>query len=109
MFAKKWIANDGHKCDSLAEKIIDDWLFARKIVHKRTVPYPENQSFTADFVVGNIWIEFFGLFGEHKRYDELRRMKLDLTKKHNLKLIEIYPNQLFPVNKLDEAFSFIIH
>ena len=30
-FTHKYIANDKHICDSLAEKIIDDWLFARKI------------------------------------------------------------------------------
>ena len=30
-FTHKYIVNDKHICDSLAEKIIDDWLFARKI------------------------------------------------------------------------------
>ncbi|MFH0942945.1 MAG: hypothetical protein V1810_02100, partial [Candidatus Beckwithbacteria bacterium] len=30
-FTHKYLANDKHVCDSLAEKIIDDWLFARKI------------------------------------------------------------------------------
>jgi len=34
MFAKKWIAKDGHKCDSLAEKIIDDWLYREKFLIK---------------------------------------------------------------------------
>ncbi|OGY08327.1 MAG: hypothetical protein A2782_00685 [Candidatus Blackburnbacteria bacterium RIFCSPHIGHO2_01_FULL_43_15b] len=38
MFAKKHMALDGHKCDSLAERIIDDWLFRRKIPHKRNIP-----------------------------------------------------------------------
>ncbi len=31
LFAKKHIANDGHKCNSLAEKIIDDWLYTKKL------------------------------------------------------------------------------
>jgi hypothetical protein len=86
MFANKHIANDGHKCDSLAEKIIDDWLYARKIEHKINVSYPGNCGFTVDFKVGDYWVEFFGLSGEHKRYDELKEKKLKLIIKFNLRL-----------------------
>lgn len=42
MFAKKYVAKDGHKCDSLAEKIIDDWLDKRQILHLRNVRYLKN-------------------------------------------------------------------
>lgn len=103
MFAKKFIANDGHKCDSLAEKIIDDWLYRKKIKHKINVPYPGNTSnppLTADFIVENLWIEFFGLNGELAKYDRNRKKKLKLVKVHYLNLIEIYPQDLFPKNKL---------
>ncbi|GAI04393.1 unnamed protein product, partial [marine sediment metagenome] len=31
IFSKKFIAKDGHICDSYAEQIIDDWLFKYKI------------------------------------------------------------------------------
>ncbi|MBU4274948.1 hypothetical protein KKE19_04020 [Patescibacteria group bacterium] len=102
LFAKKHIANDGHKCDSLAEKIIDDWLSARRIKHKRGTPYPENKKLTADFVLKNNWVEFFGLAGKLKEYDKLVRRKQILSKKHNLQLIEIYPKDLFPRNRLSE-------
>lgn len=95
MFANKWFAIDGHKCDSLSEKIIDDWLFRRKVKHLRSVPYPENHNLNADFVINNYWIEFFGLAGEHKRYDELRQLKLLLSKKHKLNLIEIFPEDIY--------------
>lgn len=105
MFAKKHIANDGHKCDSLAEKIIDDWLYERKIKHKRMVPYPGNKSLTADFVVRNNWIEFLGLNGVIGRYDELVKKKRRLSKKYKLQLIEIYPKDLFPVNHLSEIIK----
>lgn len=40
MFAKHYLAKDGHKCDSMAEKIVDYWLYARDIEHKIHVPYP---------------------------------------------------------------------
>jgi len=39
MFAKKYFAKDGDKCDSLAEKIIDDWLFMRKVKHKTKIHF----------------------------------------------------------------------
>ncbi len=105
MFAKKYIANDGHKCDSLAEKIIDDWLYRRKIKHKRRISYPEEKKLTADFVIRNNWVEFYGLKGEIKDYDELIKRKRKLCKKYNLPLIEIYPKDLFPVNRLLEIIK----
>lgn len=108
MFAKKYIANDGHRCDSLAEKIIDDWLTARKIKHKVNVPYPENKSLTADFVVSGKWIEFFGLDGELRSYDQLKKRKLKLARKHSLHLIPIYPKDLFPKCQLDQVLNSLV-
>ena len=105
LFAKKFIAEDGHKCDSFSEKIIDDWLVSKNIKHKRNVPYPQNKSLTADFVVKDTIIEFFGLIGAIKRYDELVREKQNICRKYNLKLIEIYPKDLFPVNRLSEVLK----
>ena len=105
LFAKKHIANDGHKCDSVAEKIIDDWLYARKIKHKRGIPYPENSLLTVDFVTKNNWIEFFGLAGNLKKYDRLVKEKQMLAKKYKLPLLEIYPKDLFPVNRLSKLIK----
>jgi hypothetical protein len=105
MFAKKYIANDGHKCDSLAEKIIDDWLHRKNIPHKRNVKYPEDYGLTVDFVVYERWIEFFGLSGQHKRYDELKNLKIKLANKHKLNLVEIYPEDLFPEFKLGKILN----
>ena len=107
MFAKKYLANDGHKCDSLSERIIDDWLSRRNINHQRSVPYLNNEQFTADFVVDKYWIEFFGLSGELKRYDYLKRKKLRLAKKLDLNLIKLYPADLFPKGNLDKKLSFL--
>lgn len=106
MFARKYVANDGDRCDSLAEKIIDDYLYARKIEHVRNFPYPEHTKFTVDFKIGKFWIEFFGLSGQLKKYDQLMRQKLEIVKKYKLKLIRLYANDLFPVNKLSEKLNF---
>lgn len=106
-FAKKCIANDGHICDSFAEKIIDDWLHSKKIQHQINVPYPGSNGFTVDFKIKNYWIEFFGLAGHHDKYDKLKKRKLKLAKKKGLKLIEIYPHHLSPKNKLSQILTIL--
>jgi len=107
-FAKKYIANDGHKCDSLSEKIIDDWLYARKIPHQRNIRYL-GTDFTADFKVMDVFIEFFGLSGELKTYDKLMKKKLKIIKDNRLKLISIYPKDLFPKSRLDYVLKDLIN
>lgn len=104
LFANKHTANDGHQCDSLAEKIIDDWFFARNIPHNIHVPYP-NTKMSADFEVNGKLIEFLGLKGELKRYDELLIQKERLWKDQNLNVIKVYPNDLFPKNRLNTVLS----
>lgn len=107
LFANHHIAKDGHKCDSFAEMIIDNYLFSRNIKHEVHAPYPEEKKYSADFKVGDCWIEFFGLAGDHRRYDELRKIKLKLAKKLKLKLIEIYPRDLFPKRNLQKILNFL--
>lgn len=104
MFARHFIAKDGHKCDSFTEKIIDDWLYEKSIRHERGFPYGRNKM-TADFKIEpNIVIEFFGLAGVQKRYDELVEIKKAECRKLNLRLIEIYPKDIYPKNNLEKIF-----
>jgi len=98
-FSKKFIAADGHRCDSLAEKIIDDWLYSRNIKHERSIPYP-GKHYTADFQIKGKFVEFFGLNGEIVEYDKNIKIKEGLAKKHKIDLVKIYPKDLFPINRL---------
>jgi hypothetical protein len=107
MFARKYIAKDGDRCDSLAEKIIDDYLSKRNIKHIRNFPYPGNRGFTVDFKVGENWIEFFGLSGELKRYDELKKEKLKLAKGFGIKVVKLFPKDLFPIGKLEQKLNLL--
>lgn len=102
LFAKKYIANDGHRCDSLAEKIIDDWLSARNIPHEINVPY-EGTLMTADFKVDGVLIEFLGLTGEVGKYDQLLEKKKKLWEERHLEVIAIYPGDLFPESQLNRV------
>jgi len=103
-FAKKYLANDGHKCDSLAEKIIDDWLTTQNILHLKSPRYP-NSKFTSDFKIGNTYLEFFGLSNGLKKYDQLMREKLQMVKNNNFQLIQIYPKDILPKLKLDTVLG----
>lgn len=94
MFSIKYTAKDGHVCDSLSEKIIDDWLYRKGLKHSRNIAYPEKSNITVDFVVNDCWIEFFGLYGQHKQYDIVHNEKLALAKKHKINLIKLYPKHL---------------
>jgi len=106
-FAKHFIANDGHPCDSLSEKIVDDWLYARKIPHEVKIKYPWNNGMSADFKVDKWWIELFGLCGQLKTYDGLLKVKLQKIKEYKLSLISIYLSDLFPVNKLEHKLKIL--
>ncbi len=103
-FAKKFIALDDHKCDSFSEMIIDNWLFEKNIPHKRGIYYP-NSNLKTDFLIGNFYVEFVGLSGVMKKYDFLFRKKKRLVKKLSLNLVEIYPRDLFPENRLELILS----
>lgn len=107
MFSIKYTAKDGHVCDSLSEKIIDDWLYRKGLTHSRNIAYPEKPNLTVDFVVNEIWIEFFGLYGQHQHYDLLHNEKIALAKKYNIKLIKLYPKHLFPTNTLNELLTIL--
>ncbi len=105
LFAYKFVAKDGHRCDSFTEKIIDDWLYYNSIGHQRHVPYPGTKM-TADFVLGkNTILEFFGLAGVQKQYDVLVERKRRISKERGIQLIEVYPKDLFPKNRLADIIA----
>lgn len=101
MFAKHYLAKDGHKCDSMAEKIVDDWLYERKIDHLIHVPYPWHNGMKCDFLVGDTWVEIFGLEGNLKRYDELKKEKLKLVKQYKVKLLRLSLKDVYSTEKLN--------
>jgi len=108
LFAKRFVANDGHACDSFAEKVIDDWLLENNVLHERHYPY-SNPRFTADFKIGdNTFVEYFGLAGVQRSYDEIILKKRAMSDKSGIRLIELYPKDIYPTSKLKNILDRLI-
>lgn len=110
----KTISKDGHVCLSLGELQIDNWLHHHGIPHEREVHYPyhpelnpnggRRNGLRSDWVVGDVWIEYFGMVGEIT-YDEKREQKTILASSLGLNLISIFPPDLV---RIDSILGFLI-
>lgn len=100
------IAKDGHLCLSLAEKQIDDWLFSRNVMHEREFIYGEGK-YRADFKVGEILIEYFGLAGDAD-YDKKTNRKQEYCNHNNIILISIFPEDILVHSKLEKKLEFAL-
>ena len=98
-------AIDGHLCDSVSELIIDNWLTKNKIPHERNMPYPKTNH-KADWGINLkgqvIFVEYFGLANDSSRYDRSIKKKKDICRKYKIKLIGIYPKDLYPKEFLED-------
>lgn len=102
--ARRYIARDGHTCDSLAEKMIDDFLFEHHVKHERSVPYQNYNRFKTDFVINGTFVEYFGRVGL-RDYDEIIMRKKALCQQANVRLIELYPTDILEKKKLPDLLS----
>lgn len=105
---RNYKCKDGHIADSISEMIVDNWLFEHKIQHERRKKYPQSKK-DCDFFLKDydIWLEYFGLKGEDSEYDKNILVKRETARKKNLKLVEIFPQDLFPHLKLNEKLLFL--
>jgi hypothetical protein len=97
------LALDGHVCLSLGEKTIDDYLYKRGIIHEKEPKYPES-NYRADFLVGDVFIEYFGLAGE-SNYDAKIEEKKRICAARGIKLIGLYPSDLVAISRLESRLS----
>lgn len=93
------LAKDKHECHSLDEQLIDNWLFDRGFEHEREPQYPIHEDLNpsgrrrADWMVGDYFIEYFGLAGD-PIYDKKTDEKILLAANSGITLITLYPNDL---------------
>ena len=98
------IAKDGHECDSIEEKRIDDWFFKQGIDHEREPKYPQHEDLNPDGrrradwkVAGGVFVEYWGLAGSED-YDRKVDEKRQLAEENGIELIEIYPGGIGNLN-----------
>lgn len=107
---KAYKSKDGHISDSLAEVLIDNWLFEHGVAHERRKKYP-NSKRNCDFYLVDygVWMEYFGLAGEIEEYDEAIEEKRLLAKENDLPLVEIFADDLFPNFNLEAKVKGILN
>jgi len=96
-FSRRRKCPDGHVVDSQWEYAVDRWLSERDIPHEvhPVVPWyvsgksPER----ADFLVGNTYIEIWGIIGNEK-YNAKRLSKTANYAKCGTPLIEVFPHHI---------------
>ena len=99
------MADDGHECNSMEEKIIDDWLSGNGIIHSKEPRYPYHPRFNpgagkrADWKIGDKLVEYFGLAG-NAEYDQRTIEKIELAREERIQLVAIYPEDLFDLEDL---------
>ena len=82
---------DGHYVKSKMEKAVDDFLSTHGIPHE-VYPTIPHSHYTADFKVGDVYIEVWGLKGR-KDYDEAMKKKIEHYRMHSIRMISIERGQ----------------
>ena len=112
-FEKKLVCSDGHLVRSSLELEVDNFLHEHDIEHKYDPKLPFGNGQLADFLVGDYYIEVWGLV-PHKPNPKNALIAAYLAKmerkkknyaKHGLSLIELFPRDI-PQN-LDEKLGFL--
>jgi len=99
------LAKDGHECHSLDEQQIDNWLSEHNLTHEREPIYPPHQILNphgkrrADWRVGTVYIEYFGLAGE-KAYDNKTDEKIMLARQLGITMVPVYPSDMISLDKV---------
>jgi hypothetical protein len=94
-FEAKHRTKDGHFVRSRAEVIIDDTLYDYGLVHAYEKKVPIEEELYTDFYLPKekVYIEFWGMENDPK-YLERKKIKLEIYKKYDLKLIELDDNDI---------------
>lgn len=85
---KRLLCHDGHLARSTYEQRVDDWLTEHGLVHQVEPAYPWDRRYRADFLVGNTYIEVWGVTN-NERYRQRKAMKIQRCREAGLDLIQI--------------------
>lgn len=95
-----YIANDGHKCLSKSELLIDNFLSEYKIPHEKEINYAHDKKLNSkgnlrcDFLINDVYVEFAGIWN-NKKYTARLKRKQRIAKKMKKTLVILYINDIF--------------
>ncbi|TGM62989.1 glycerol kinase [Leptospira meyeri] len=94
-FPATFRTKDGHFVRSRAEVIIDNALYDYNLAHAYERKLPIEEDLYADFFIPSegVYIEFWGLEDDPK-YNERKKIKQEIYKKYDFKLIELNDNDI---------------
>ena len=97
-YPREFHCDDGHDVRSQGETMIDNWLFKNNICHGYEVLMDVPERIYCDFMIYDlerkpVFIEYWGKEGD-ERYMERKEKKKEIYAKYNLRLVEIYPDDL---------------
>ena len=99
---------DGHEVRSYYERAFDNMLYRNGIEHEYDPRLPFNRRCMADFKVGDVYVEIWGLMSI-KQYRDNRERKLQMYSENGCKLLEVFPEDFRNIqNKMDELKSLMI-
>jgi hypothetical protein len=104
IFGIRCVANDGHECLSLSERVIDDWLSEHNIPHEKEPFYPYHTFLNpsgrmrADWKVGEHLIEYAGLMDEPE-YAAKIETKQEIALEFGLSLIVVEPADILDIQE----------
>ena len=97
----------GEVVRSGAEKFIADWFTKHGIAYQYEPPLMDGfifrrARFRADFLLPqyNAYVEYWGLAYTERSYAQKMNYKMEYYRKHNLRLISIYPNDISDLDSL---------
>lgn len=109
---QKTLDKKGDICLSLSEKIISDFLFDNGFIYLKEIPYKKLipsylGKMRCDWLLnGNVVVEFFGM-SRHKKYKTRMENKINLCSENNIKLIELYEQDLLNEKYKEKLNPFI--
>lgn len=99
----RYTAKDGHRVKSSLELQVDDWLYEHGIDHTYE-PAIGTSKYKADFLVGDTYIEIWGIMGNAK-YQAKQQKKLEAYHHFGLKLLSVYRKDFPHLHVLDVLSS----
>jgi hypothetical protein len=97
----------GEVVRSESEKVIADWFTRHGIAYRYEPPLMDGFNirrarFRADFLLPQFdtYVEYWGLAYTDRRYAQKMNYKMEYYRRHNLRLISIYPNNMSNLDSL---------